>query len=360
MAQFYIDAFDFCNATRHPEQRHATHTKAIDIIMAPASIVNDNARPVDIIGYDCGWGCADYGCEDGPAQLPMAEIIAALRKGGFAPHWRGVLGAKHLGNHAVLNDKTKTLPVLREALSRLYDATHSSAQQHRLPLVFGGDHSCAIGTWSGIINATQHHGKFGLIWIDAHMDAHTAETSHEGKWGGWWHGQPVAALTGHGLPEFTDLGSPVGAAAKISPKISPAHISIIGAHSFEPAEKKFTEKHGIRVYPLEEVKQRGFATVFAEAYTRATTGTQGWGMTLDLDSFHPDEAPGVGTFEDKGLTSAEVLPVLKGIAHKAGFSGLEIAEFNPHRDRNNKTVNLIEKLVEHIFTSEGSIGHTVR
>lgn len=323
--------------------------------MTSLPIVNDNARAVDIIGYDCGWGCADFGCEDGPENLPMAEIIASLRKNGFAPQWHGPLGIKHLGSHAAFDSKEKTLPLLREALSRLHESVHASAAHNRLPLVFGGDHSSALGTWSGIVNATHHHGNFGLIWIDAHMDAHTDKTSHEGKWGGWWHGQPVAALTGHGLTEFTSLGSPLGAAAKISP----AHISIIGAHSFEPAEVKFTEKHGIRVFTLDEVQQRGFASVFAEAYARATTGTQGWGMTIDLDAFHPDEAPGVGTHEDKGLRSAEVFPLLKGIAHKAGFSGLEIAEFNPHRDRNHKTVTLIEKLVDHIFTSEGSIGHTV-
>lgn len=324
--------------------------------MASLPIMNDNARSVDIIGYDSGWGCGDFGCEDGPEHLPMAEIIASLRKSGMAPHWHGPLGIKHLGSHAELDDKNKTLPLLREGLSRLYTAAHDSAAQHHLPLVFGGDHSSAIATWSGIVNATRQHGQFGLIWIDAHMDAHTEQTSHEGKWGGWWHGQPVAALIGHGLTEFSMLGSAPGEPAKISP----AHISIIGAHSFEPAEVKFTEKYGIRVYTLDEVNQRGFAAVFAEAYARATTGTHGWGMTIDLDAFHPDEAPGVGTHEDKGLTSKDVLPVLKGIAHKAGFSGLEIAEFNPHRDRNNKTVNLIEKLIDQIFTSEGSIGHTVR
>ena len=313
-----------------------------------ATIVNDNARPVDIIGYDCGWGCGNYGCEDGPGALPMAEIIAALRKNGFSPHNHGTLGIKHLGSHADLDDKTKTLPLLREALTRLHNATYTSVAQHRLPLVFGGDHSSAIGTWSGIINANHQHGAFGMIWIDAHMDCHTAETSHQGKWGGWWHGQPVAALLGHGLTEFTALGSGNPAAAQA--KISPAHISIIGAHSFEPAEIAFTEKMGIRVHTLDEVKQRGFAAVFADAYQRATTGTHGWGMTIDLDAFHPAEAPGVGTDESEGLHSAEVFTALRGIAHKAGFSGLEIAEFNPHRDRNNKTVNLIEKLVDHIFT----------
>ena len=319
--------------------------------MTTQPTINDNARTVDIIGYDCGWGCGNYGCEDGPGQLPADQILAILQHAGFLPQWQGPLGIKNLGQRRPDSVKTDTLPLLQEGLDRLSRAVAASAARQHIPLVFGGDHSSAIGTWSGIVSAQQQHGKFGLIWIDAHMDCHTFETSHQGKWGGWWHGQPVAALTGQGLPQFTQLGD--GRA-----KISPEHIAIIGAHSFEPAEVEFTKNHNLRVYTLDEVKSRGFATVWQEALQRVTTGTQGWGMTIDLDAFHPDEAPGVGTDESDGLCSADVLPLLKSIAHMTGFSGLEIAEFNPHRDRNFKTVNLIEKLVESIFTAQGSMGHT--
>src|SRR5690606_23051009 len=101
----------------------------------------------------------------------------------------------------------------------------------------------AMGTWPGVVTAGNAAGKFGLIWMDAHLDAHTYETSAAGKWGGWWHGQPVAALTGHGLPALTSLCGKF-------PKIAPEHLSIIGPHSFEAEEAAFVEKHNIRVYDL--------------------------------------------------------------------------------------------------------------
>ena len=299
---------------------------------------------IDIIGYDCGWGCADYGCEDGPAAVDAQRLLATLATIGFTAQWHGPLGLRALGDHAQLKDKQATLPLVTTALDRLCAATTASITAGNLPLVLGGDHSSAIGTWSGIISALKAPRKFGLIWIDAHMDCHTDQTAHEGKWGGWWHGQPVPALCGHGLDTFTNL-------AASGAKLSPEHISIIGPHSFEPAEEAFVTKHGIRVYKLDEIKTRGFESVFAEAMARAKTGTEAFGMTIDLDAFCAADAPGVGTAEDDGLTAAEVLPIIRGAAHQSGFSGLEIVEFNPHKDIDRKTAQLIEKLVENIFTN---------
>lgn len=274
----------------------------------------------------------------------MGSLVATLARHGFAVASDGLIGARNFGDRSKFTDKTATLPILNQALAQLSSKVAASITNGHLPLVIGGDHSSAIGTWSGIINALKAPRNFGLIWIDAHMDCHTLDTAHEGKWGGWWHGQPVPALCGHGLAAFTNLA---GNGAKLSPE----HISIIGPHSFEPAEEAFVAKHGIRVYKLDEVKQRGFAVVFAEALTRATTGTQAFGMTIDLDAFCAADAPGVGTAEDDGLSAAKVLPIIKGAAHHVGFSGLEIVEFNPHKDIDRKTAQLIEKLVENIFTN---------
>ena len=304
---------------------------------------NDNLPTVDIIGYDCGWGCADYGCEDGPEAVAADQLLAALASKGFKTRWHGPLGARHLGDHAKLKDKHATLPLVKEALGRLCAKTSASAAAGHLPLVLGGDHSSAIGTWSGIVTALQAQQQFGLIWIDAHMDCHTDRTAHEGKWGGWWHGQPVPALQGFGLEAFTGLGS-VGA------KLAARHMSIIGPHSFEPAEEAFVKMHGIRVYKLDEVRTRGFGPVFAEALDRARTGTRAFGLTVDLDAFCAADAPGVGTAENDGLTAVEVLPIIRGLAHQPAFAGLEIVEFNPHKDIGRKTAQLIEKLVENIFT----------
>lgn len=299
----------------------------------------------EIIGFDSGWGCKDFGCEDGPLALRSDIMMDDLASCGVEAKWRGAMSLRSLGDHRQLTTKQQTLLLVKEALNRLSNITKQSVENKNIPVVIGGDHSSAIGTWSGVVSGTQSHQKFGLIWLDAHLDAHTPETSSQGKWGGWWHGQPVTALTGHGLLDFTRIGGN-------TPKISPGHLSLIGIHSFEPAEVEFVNKNKIRVYYLDEVKQRGFKDVFQEALSRATHGTAGFGLTVDLDSFNAKDAPGVGTPEGDGLAAADVLPIIRSLAHHPLFRALEIAEFNPHNDKNHVTRTLIEKLVKSLFTKD--------
>lgn len=309
--------------------------------------IKENARAeilkAEVIGYDSGWGCKDYLCEDGPAAIPADRVMHKLRHLGVDTKWRGPLGLKFLGKHQLLNTKEKTLPIVIEGLRRLFNHTRHAVENKAIPVVIGGDHASAIGTWSGVVSALKAEGKFGLIWLDAHLDSHTYETSKAGKWGGWWHGQPVAALIGQGLPPLTEIG---GTRAKLSPQ----HISMIGIHSFEPEEEAFVKKNNIRVYSLDEVNARGFKAVYEEALARATSGTLGFGMTVDIDCFDPIEAPGVGTPEARGLHAADVLPIIRSAARHPSFKALEIAEFNPHNDKNNKTLTLIEKILESVFT----------
>jgi arginase len=301
----------------------------------------------EIIGYDSGWGCKDYQCEDGPTALPADHILHKLRYLEVDAKWRGPLGLKFLGKHALLNTKEKTLPLVLEGLKRLFNHVKLAVEKKIIPVVIGGDHASAIGTWSGVVSALHAEQNFGLIWLDAHLDAHTNETSKHGKWGGWWHGQPVSALTGEGLTELTTLGG-------TKPKISPKHISMIGIHSFEPEEEAFVKNHGIKVYLLEEVTKRGFKAVYAEALQRATEGTAGFGLTIDLDGFSAEAAPGVGTPEGPGLEPAEVLPIIQAAARHPLFKALEIAEFNPHKDKNHKTRDLIGKIIESVFAKSAS------
>lgn len=296
----------------------------------------------EIIGFDSGWGCADFRCQDGPSALHRDALLYALAEEGVKAKWRGPMGLKFLAQRKSGLSKDDTLPQTLEALRRLSAYVRLAIETGHVPVVVGGDHSSAIGTWGAAAEAKHAMGNFGLVWIDAHMDAHTYETSSQGKWGGWWHGQPVAALTGHGLPEFTHLN---GHAVKISPR----HLSLIGPHSFEPAEKDYVEAHGIRVYPLEEVRDRGFKPVFDEALARARDGTAAFGLSIDLDAFRPEDAPGVGTAEKKGLNAADVLPILSAVGRLDGFTALEIAEFNPHNDVQGKTRKLAEDLIKTVF-----------
>jgi len=302
----------------------------------------DNRVTVDIIGYDSGWGGRDYGCEDGPLKFPYDQLIARLAQQDVRTDWHAPLGLKHLAVHDDLASKDMTLPVLQEGLRRLALRVAASLQNRHIPLVIGGDHAAAMGTWPAVVQAKKARGNFGLIWIDAHLDAHTYETSADGKWGGWWHGQPITALTGHGLSALTGI---CGDGAKLSPQ----HICIIGPHSFEPAEKAFVERHGIRVFYLDEVQKRGFKTVFAEALATVRGGTEGFGLSIDLDGFAPEDALGVATREDVGIMASDALPVLGGIGRLPDFCALEIVEFNPHKDVNGKTARLMLDLITGIF-----------
>jgi len=301
------------------------------------------ALRTEIIGFDSGWGCANFRCEDGPTSVNASAILASLAANNVAAKWLGPLGLKFLGRHEDVKIKMDSLATVLTGLHRLSNTVRTSVENGNVPIVIGGDHSSAIGTWSGVVAAKKAHGKFGLIWVDAHMDCHTIETSYQGKWGGWWHGQPVTALTGHGLPDLQHVGG-------IVPKISPRNISIIGAHSYEPAEVAFAAREGIRVFFLEEVQQRGFKACFDEALARANDGTDAFGLTIDMDCFRPEDSPGVGSAEDTGLVAAEVVPILKSIARNPRFAALELAEFNPHQDKLNKTGQLIENIIESCFS----------
>ncbi len=309
--------------------------------------LSPRACKAEIIGYDSGWGCGNYLCEDGPASVRADHVLHQLSIRDVVAKWRGPLGLKFLGRHDALTTKEDTLPLVVEGLRRLFNCTNNAIENEYIPVVIGGDHASAIGTWSGVVAGLRAAQNFGLIWLDAHLDAHTYETSKYGKWGGWWHGQPVSALVGEGLPQLTGIGG-------ARPTLSPEHISMIGIHSFEPQEKEFVQKHNIRVYYLDEVRERGFKEVYAEALQRATTGTAGFGMSIDIDCFDPEAAPGVGTPEKAGLIPAEVLPSIKAAARHPLFRALEITEFNPHNDKNHKTRTLVEDIIGSVFAKTAS------
>src|SRR5450631_1354821 len=140
--------------------------------------MQDRHLQVEVIGFDSGWGCRDFRCEDGPGAVAADSLIHKLRLQGVSTKYRGPLGLKFLGNHAQLTTKEKTLPMTLEAVRRLSNYVRNARLQGNIPVVIGGDHSSAIGTWAGVVEALQAHQNFGLVWLDAHLDAHTYETSY--------------------------------------------------------------------------------------------------------------------------------------------------------------------------------------
>src|SRR5690242_3418600 len=162
----------------------------------------------------------------------------------------------------------------------LADEVARAMAARRLPLVLGGDHAIAMGTWGGVARALSYE-PFGLIWLDAHLDAHTVETTPSMN----PHGMSAAALLGHGYELFL---------AFCGGALRPEHLCYIGVRSYESEEMALLRRLGVRIILMEEVKRRGMAWALAEALAIATRGTQGFGLTIDLDGFDPEDAPGIG------------------------------------------------------------------
>lgn len=292
---------------------------------------------IDIISYDCGWGCGDYGCQDGPSYAKLDELASHLNTKKLNTILTD-LQLRAFDNRADYTDKHSTLPMTVHAVQNLAKRCFSDIKNNVTPIVIGGDHSAAIGTWSGITSALNANEDFGLIWIDAHMDAHTPETADQGKWGGWWHGMPVACLTGHGKVEFTSI-------ANQNIKINPEHIVLIGIRSFEAGEEQYLKQHGITYYTATEVNEHGFDHIYQKALTHITENCSYFGLSIDLDGFDPQDAPGVGTPEKDGIRAKEALEALSGLYYHPKFKGLEIVEYNPHNDQDHKTADLIHALI---------------
>lgn len=174
----------------------------------------------------------------------------------------------------------------------------------------------------------------GLVWIDAHMDSHTPETSPSGR----IHGMPLAALLGQGAPELVGI-------AGFSPKLRPEHLALVGVRSYERAEADLLERAGVKIFFMEEVRRRGIRTVLDDALNLASSSATGYGISIDLDAFSPMESPGVGSPEPDGLHYLELDRLLKGIANDPRLLAIELAEFNPHRDIQGRTLALIQELL---------------
>jgi arginase len=239
------------------------------------------------------------------------------------------------------SDDVTPLDAVAESARWLARATRRQAENSSRFLVIGGDHSCAIGTWSGASEAIRRSGPIGLIWIDAHMDMHVPATTHSGA----INGMPVAVLLGYGAPELTGLVHGRHA-------IAPEHICLVGVRSFEPEEIEFARRHKVRVIDMDEVSRRGIGDSLAEARAIAGNGVAGYGVSLDLDAFDPDDAPGVGTPEPGGIRANEFLEYWTGLTNSAACRGIEIVEYNPYRDRADRTANLMNALVAGLVREE--------
>ncbi len=289
-------------------------------------------KTLSLVGAAQGWGAAFHEVEWGPQSLFKAPILKALQSKDPAITWRSIVQTQTPFDNQRLS-VSERLAEIQEFSKRLANEIKACQQQH-FPVVLGGDHSVAIGTWSGLISALNSPGAFGLIWIDAHMDAHTPLTSHSKN----IHGMPLATLLGHG---DADLVHTLG----MGKKLDPAHVVLIGTRSYEPEEITLLEKLGVKIFFMPEVKERGFDSIFKEAINIVSKNTVGFGLSLDIDAFDPSAAPGTGTREQDGLQPQDVIQSLYQLKDNTLFKCLEIVEYDPTKDEDHKTAALVQDII---------------
>src|SRR5216684_7270280 len=239
-------------------------------------------RQVELIGAAWGLGGAEPGCAEAPAVLTPL-VIGELQRCGVPLRSGPILSPSR-------TERRKQLAVSK-LCGLLASAVADAIHRGQLPCVLGGDHSCAGGTWTGVARSIK--GDLGLVWIDAHMDAHTPRTSHTGR----LHGMPLAWLLGEDDDPLYGLATGV---------IEPEHVALIGVRSYELEERERLERLGVRVIYMSEIAARGIDAVLDEAFAIAKRGTAAFGVSVDLDVVTPEEAPAVGTPVPGGVAGAEL------------------------------------------------------
>lgn len=289
---------------------------------------------IHCIGYASGIAAADPTCCMGPLIL---QPLFTDTMGEALPEfvWDDILYPPPSGRG------DDALPAVTQISEQLAELTAGHVSVHEPFLVFGGDHTSAIGAWSGAAHALlAQGGRLGLIWIDAHMDSHTPETTITHN----LHGMPLADLLGAGNPSLTHL-------LDATPKLWPENVCLIGVRDYEPAELEFLQSRGVKIFYMEEVKQRGIETVFQEAILLVTQGTLAYGISLDLDGIDPADAPATGLPVCDGISGAELCQSFRMLHNDKRLLGLEITEFHPTLDQDHKTEKLILDLVAAVYAT---------
>ncbi|MFZ1244313.1 MAG: arginase [Azonexus sp.] len=290
---------------------------------------------IRIIGAASGIGAQDQACEDGPMAFHRSQAWHELERHPLLD-WGKTLFAPD-------DDGSSTAGRIAELCKDLADEVTLTLRADEFPVVIGGDHSVAIGTWSGVARVLGE--PLGLLWIDAHLDSHTPESSYSGA----IHGMPLACLLGRGDKRLLDIGLS-------GVQISAEHTVVLGPRSYEPEEFEFLQRMGVRIIDSEEVHQRGFVDCLDEAVGIVSAAPAGFGVTLDLDAIDPQLAPGVGSPEPDGLVARDALMAIHLSAGMPGFKALEIVEYNPDRDRYGATARLISDLIGQVLPNTASRG----
>ncbi|HEV8366715.1 MAG TPA: arginase [Pyrinomonadaceae bacterium] len=310
-----------------------------------SSVVDKTARNVEhstelkkavgIFGVPLGYGASMAGVDMGPAALRVARLKQRIKTLGYSVRDLGDMRLERPELIPDEDDKLKYVAEISNACGQLAVQVEEILNAGELPVVLGGDHSIAIGSFAGVAAYFRKRQQtIGLIWFDAHADMNTPETSPSGN----IHGMPLAALLGYGTKELTDIGG-------FAPKLDPRLCAHVGARDIDSGERVLIRELGMRFFTMREIDERGMSACMDEAIAIASAGSGGYSVTFDVDALDPGDAPGSGTLVRGGLTYREAHLGMEKIAEAGGMRSLEVVEINTALDVNNKTAELGVELI---------------
>ncbi|MEO8504824.1 MAG: arginase [Acidobacteriota bacterium] len=289
-------------------------------------------QPVTVVGIPMDLGQSRRGVDMGPSALRYAGLHERLRGIGVP--------SDDQGNIAIPERVTLPpegglayLPAVVEACERMYEAGREALARDHIPIFVGGDHSISAGTIGGVT----HYDRAGVLWIDAHGDYNTPDTSPSGN----IHGMPLAALRGFGAPELVNVGRP-------GPKLPAEDVVLIGLRDLDNEEKRMLRSSGMGIYTMSDIDARGIATVLREALERLEHVDR-LHISLDMDCMDPREAPGVGTPVTGGLTYREAHLLMEMLSSTGRLGSMDVVEINPILDIQNRTAEMAVELIASAF-----------
>jgi len=292
-------------------------------------------RRIRVIGVPLDMGASRRGVDMGPSAMRVAGLEARLEALGHRVTDGGNILVEIAETQAFGESNARYLKQIAETCRRTGDAVIKTLEEGLTPLVLGGDHSLAVGSVSGVAEFYRRQNqKVGILWIDAHSDINTPDTSPSGN----VHGMPLAALLGLGPEALSNLYG-------YSPKIVPENVVLVGVRDIDSAERANIRRAGVgEVYTMRDIDERGMRSVMEEALRAAGRGTAGYHVSLDMDWIDPEDAPGVGTPVRGGATYREAHLAMEILADHGRMLSFEIVEVNPVIDEHNRTADLAVEL----------------
>jgi len=317
-----------------PDPTTPTLTEA-PVIAVPAA----GLKKIRVIGVPLDLGQTRRGVDMGPSAVRVAGLASRLEGLGHKVEDAGNVAVAIAETKSSGDPRAKYLKEITQTCTKEAEMVVKTLEAGKMPLVIGGDHSIAVGTMSGVAEFYRRQNqRVGLLWIDAHSDINTPQSSPSGN----VHGMPLAAIMNL-WP--SDLANIFG----FAPKVQPENCVLVGVRDIDAIEKENIRKAGIEVFTMRDIDERGMRTVIEEALRMAGRGTAGYHVSLDMDWIDPEDAPGVGTPVRGGATYREAHLAMEIIADHSRMLSFEIVEVNPVIDEHNRTADLAVELALSAF-----------